>query len=106
VRILRWILIGKIGRMKILLTANVTSSERSDFGRSIPGLQPRAIAIQALLMGIVLFDFLGAIMGLSDFVIAFWNHHPFLAIPSMAAAILLFAALIEFGIGSLRADPA
>jgi len=43
---------------------------------------------------------------LSDFVIAFWNHHPFLAIPSLAAAILLFAALIGFGIGSLRADPA
>jgi hypothetical protein len=90
--------------MKIL-TDTATSSERRDLGRSTPRLQPRAIAIQALFMGIVLFDFLGAIMGLRDFVIAFWNHHPFLAIPSMAAAILLFAALIELGIECMRADP-
>jgi hypothetical protein len=105
VRIFRSILIDKTERMKVLLTSNATSSERRDFGRSTPRLQPRAIVIQALCMGIVLFDFLGAIMGLNDFVIAFWNHHPFLAIPSMAAAILLFAALIELGIESLRSDP-
>ena len=50
-----------------------------------------------------LFDFLGAIMGLSDFVIMIWNHHPLLTIVAMAAAILLFAGAIEFGIESLRA---
>jgi hypothetical protein len=89
--------------MKIL-TDTATSSERRDLGRSTPCLQPRAIAIQALFMGIVLFDFLGAIMGFRDFVIAFWNHHPFLTVPSMAAAMLLFAALVELGIECLRAD--
>jgi hypothetical protein len=57
-------------------------------------------------MGIVLFDFLGAVMGLGDFVIAFWNRHPLLAIPTTCAAILLFAALIEYGIARLRADAA
>jgi hypothetical protein len=50
--------------------------------------------------------FPGAIMGLSYFVIAFWNHDPLLAILSTSAAILLFAASIERGIESLRADPA
>ena len=57
-------------------------------------------------MGIVLFDFVGAIMGLGDFVVAFWNDHPLLAIPGTAVAILLFAALIEYGIARLRADEA
>jgi hypothetical protein len=61
-------------------------------------LQPRAIAIRALCTSIVLFDFLGAIMGLSDFAIAFWNHHPLLGILCIAAAILIFAALIEIDI--------
>jgi hypothetical protein len=103
-RIFCWIQIGKTGRMKMLLNAHASSSKRRHFGRSIR-LQPRAIAIQALCMGIVLFDFLGAIMGFSDFVIAFWNHHPFLAVPSIAVAILLFASLIELGIESMRADP-
>jgi hypothetical protein len=41
-----------------------------------------------------------------DFVIAFWNHHPLPAVLAIPAAILLFAALIEFGIGILQADPA
>jgi hypothetical protein len=95
---------GKNRRMKIL-TDTAASSERRDFDRLTPGLQPRAVAIQALCMAIVLFDFLGAIMGLSDFVIEFWNHHPLLALLSIPAAILLFAALIELGIESLRADP-
>ena len=88
--------------MKIL--ASVMSSERRRFGWSIPRPQPRVVAIQALCLGIVLLDFMGAIMGLSDFVMTFWHHHPFLAIPSTAVAILLFAALIELGIARLRAD--
>jgi hypothetical protein len=103
-RIFHSIPIGNTKRMKTLLNANASSSKRRHFGRSIR-LQPRAIAIQALCMGIVLFDFLGAIMGFSDFLIAFWNHHPFLAIPSITTAILLFASLIELGIESMRADP-
>jgi hypothetical protein len=86
--------------------ANATSADRRDFDRTVMGLRPRTIAIQALCMGIVLLDFLGAIMGLSDFVIAFWNDRPFLAILGAAAAILLFAALIELGIAHLRADAA
>jgi hypothetical protein len=90
--------------MSIQITADATSADRPDFGRSILGVRPRRIAIQALCMAIVLFDLLGAIMGLSDFVVAFWTHHPFLAILCTAAAILLFAALIEFGIESLRAE--
>jgi hypothetical protein len=49
---------------------------------------------------------LGANLGLRDLVVAFWDQHPSLAIPSMAAAILLFTALVEFGIGSLRTDHA
>jgi hypothetical protein len=79
--------------------------DRRDFGQSTPRLLPRAIAVQALWLGIVLFDGVGAIMGSSEFVIEFWNHHPLLAILGICAAILLFAALIEFGISSLRADP-
>jgi hypothetical protein len=57
-------------------------------------------------MSVALFDFLGAIMGLGDFVTAFWMHHPLLAIVCMPAVILLFAGLVEFGIESLRAGRA
>jgi len=89
--------------MKIPLTANASSSAHHHVRRRIPRLQPRAIAIQALCMSIVLFDLVGAIMGLSDFLIMFWDHHPLLTIVTMAAAILLFAGLVEFGIESLRA---
>jgi len=92
--------------MNTQITAKATSADRRDFDRSILGLRPRSIAIQALCLGIVLLDFIGAVMGLGDFVIAFWNHHPFLAIPCTAVAILLFAALIEYGITRLRADAA
>ncbi len=92
--------------MNILISANATSSDRCEFGQSSPRVRPRAIVIQALCLGIVLFDGVGAIMGLSEFVIEFWNHHPLLAILSLTAAVLMFAALIEFGISSLRADPA
>jgi hypothetical protein len=99
-------LIRKTSRMNIQITANATSADRPDFGRSILGVRPRRIAIQALCMAIVLLDLLGAIMGLSDFVVAFWTHHPFLAIPCTAAAILSFAAVIEYGITRLRADAA
>ena len=103
-RILCGNLLGQNGCMKILLTANASSSAHHHIGRRIPRLHPRAIAIQALCMGIVLFDFLGAIMGLSDFVITIWNHHPLLTIVTMTAAILSFAGAIELGIESLRAD--
>jgi hypothetical protein len=103
-RIFWRILVGQTERMKIRVAANTTSSRHHVFDRSIRCLSPRAIAIQALCMGIALFDFPGAIMGLSDFVIAFWNQHPLLTIICMAAAILLFAGLVEFGIESLRVD--
>jgi hypothetical protein len=93
--------------MKILITANATSAERGDFEQAaalaVPA--PRAIAIQALCMAIVLFDCVGAIMGLGDIVVVFWSHHPLLAILSMSAAILSFAALIQFGIACSLAGP-
>ena len=92
--------------MKILTSVNTSSAQGRAFGRSILRLEPRAIAMKALFVGIVLFNLLGAIMGLGDFVVAYWNRHPFLTIASIVAAILLFAALIEFGIASLQTGPA
>jgi hypothetical protein len=84
-RIFSGILIGHTESIKILCTARAGSSDHS--GRSFPLPRPRAIAIQALCMGIVLFDFLGAVMGLGEFVIMTWNHHPLLTIVGMAAAL-------------------
>lgn len=104
-RIFRRILIDQTERMKILVTANAISAGDCDFDRPIRRLRPRALAIQALCMGIVLFDFRGAVMGLGDFVIVFRNPDRLVAIISIPAAILVSASLIEFGIESLRADP-
>lgn len=98
------ILIGQTKRMKLPLTANATPPVHRYFGRLIPRPRLRVIAIQALCMAIVLFDFLGAVMGLRDFVITCWNHHPLLTIVGMATALVFFASLVEFGIASLRPD--
>jgi hypothetical protein len=91
--------------MKTPVIAKSSSADHQDFNRSLH-LQPRAIAIQALCMSIVVFDFAGAVMGLSDIVIVLWGHHPLLAVASMAAAILLFAGVVEYGMASLQAEPA
>jgi len=88
--------------MKAPITVDATLMQP----RCISHRQTHAIVTQALCMGIVPFGFPGAIVGLRNFVIAFWNHHPLAAVAGISAAIMLFSTSLDFGTTGLRADPA